>query len=47
MIKQKTRSTGRDYSSVWNRQRRDEVLIDVVDDVALGHETKMRWNNPT
>ncbi|GAC1602031.1 MAG: recombinase family protein [Acidimicrobiales bacterium] len=29
---------------VWNRQRRDEVLID-VDDVAVGHETKMRWNN--
>jgi hypothetical protein len=28
---------------VWNRQRRDEVLID-VDDVALGHETKQRWN---
>ncbi|MHB1444694.1 MAG: recombinase family protein [Acidimicrobiales bacterium] len=34
------RYTGR---QVWNRQRRDEVLID-VDDVALGHETKMRWN---
>jgi site-specific DNA recombinase len=30
---------------VWNRQRRDEVLID-VEDVALGHETKMRWNEP-
>lgn len=29
---------------VWNRQRRDEVLID-VQDVALGHETKMRWND--
>jgi DNA invertase Pin-like site-specific DNA recombinase len=29
------RYTGR---QVWNRQRRDEVLID-VDDVALGHET--------
>jgi hypothetical protein len=28
---------------VWNRQRRDEVLID-VNDVALGHETRMRWN---
>ena len=28
---------------VWNRQRRDEVLID-VEDVALGHETRMRWN---
>lgn len=29
---------------VWNRQRKDEVLVD-VDDVALGHQTKMRWNN--
>lgn len=29
---------------VWNRQRRDEVLLD-VDDVAAGHETKMRWND--
>jgi site-specific DNA recombinase len=28
---------------VWNRQRRDEVLLD-VDDVALGHATKLRWN---
>jgi hypothetical protein len=28
---------------VWNRQRKDEVLID-VQDVALGHTTKMRWN---
>lgn len=28
---------------VWNRQRKDEVLID-VDDVAQGHETVMRWN---
>jgi site-specific DNA recombinase len=28
---------------VWNKQRRDEVLVD-VEDVALGHETKMRWN---
>ena len=34
------RYTGR---QVWNRQRRDEVLID-VDDVALGHESRMRWN---
>lgn len=34
------RYTGR---QVWNRQRRDEVLID-VEDVALGHETKLRWN---
>ncbi len=30
---------------VWNRQRRDEVLID-VEDVALGHQSKMRWNHP-
>src|SRR5207302_2940357 len=36
------RYTGR---QVWNRQRRDEVLID-VDDVALGHQTKLRWNDP-
>lgn len=28
---------------VWNRQRKDEVLLD-VDDVALGHTTKLRWN---
>jgi len=35
------RYTGR---QVWNRQRRDEVLLD-VDDVALGHETKLRWND--
>jgi site-specific DNA recombinase len=28
---------------VWNRQRRDEVLID-LEDVALGHKTKLRWN---
>jgi site-specific DNA recombinase len=35
------RYTGR---QVWNRQRRDEVLVS-IDDVALGHETKMRWNN--
>lgn len=35
------RYTGR---QVWNRQRRDEQLLD-VDDVAAGHETKMRWND--
>jgi site-specific DNA recombinase len=29
---------------VWNRQRKDEVLID-VHDVTLGHTTKMRWND--
>jgi hypothetical protein len=28
---------------VWNKQRKDEVLID-VDDVALGHVTRLRWN---
>ena len=36
-----SRYTGR---QVWNRQRRDEVLLD-VDDVALGHMSKMRWND--
>lgn len=36
------RYTGR---QVWNKQRKDEVLID-VEDVALGHETKLRWNDP-
>ena len=35
------RYTGR---QVWNKQRKDEVLID-VNDVALGHTTKMRWND--
>jgi site-specific DNA recombinase len=34
------RYTGR---QVWNKQRKDEVLID-VNDVALGHTTRMRWN---
>ena len=29
---------------IWNKQRKDEVLLD-VDDVALGHQTKMRWND--
>jgi hypothetical protein len=37
------RYTGRE---VWSRQRRDEVLID-VEDVAQGHESKMRWNDPS
>ena len=27
-------------------QRREEVLLD-VEDVALGHESKMRWNHPS
>ncbi len=35
------RYTGR---QVWNRQRKDEVLIDITD-VAFGHMTKMRWND--
>ncbi|MEP7026010.1 MAG: recombinase family protein, partial [Actinomycetota bacterium] len=34
------RYTGR---QVWNRQRKDEVLLD-IHDVTLGHITKMRWN---
>jgi site-specific DNA recombinase len=41
-ILQNPRYTG---FEVWNRQRRDEVLID-VHDVALGHHTLMRWNDP-
>ena len=28
---------------VWNKQRKAELLMD-VDDVALGYETRMRWN---
>ncbi|WP_205719238.1 recombinase family protein [Actinomadura geliboluensis] len=35
------RYTGR---QVWNKQRKDEVLLD-VEDVALGHTTKLRWND--
>jgi site-specific DNA recombinase len=35
------RYTGR---QVWNRQRKDEVLID-VHDVTLGHTTRQRWND--
>jgi site-specific DNA recombinase len=35
------RYTGR---QVWNKQRKHEALID-VDDVALGHHTKLRWND--
>ena len=37
------RYTGR---QVWNKQRKDEVLLD-VNDVAQGHITKMRWNDDT
>ena len=29
---------------VWNRQRRDEVLVD-LEDVAAGYDSKMRWND--
>jgi hypothetical protein len=36
------RYTGR---QVWNKQRTDEILLD-VDDVALGHTGVMRWNAP-
>lgn len=28
---------------VWNKQRKQEPLID-VDDVALGHHTRLPWN---
>ncbi len=34
------RYTGR---QVWNKQRKDEILLD-VNDVAAGYETRMRWN---
>ncbi len=34
------RYTGR---QVWNRQRKDEALLD-VEDITLGHTTKQRWN---
>ena len=37
------RYTGR---QVWNRQHKDESLLD-VDDVSLGHTTKLRWNPAT
>jgi site-specific DNA recombinase len=30
-------------SQVWNKQRRDEVLLG-IDDVAAGHVSRMRWN---
>ena len=42
-ILQNPRYTGR---QVWNRARTDEVLID-VEDVALGHENRHRWNDPS
>jgi site-specific DNA recombinase len=39
-ILQNPRYTGH---QVWNKQRRDEVLLD-IDDVAAGHISRMRWN---
>src|SRR3954453_16881981 len=36
------RYTGR---QVWNKQRKEEVLLD-VQDVGMGYETRMRWNDP-
>ncbi|MFD3932502.1 recombinase family protein [Streptomyces sp. NPDC058614] len=36
------RYTGR---QVWSKQRKEEILID-VENVALGHETRMQWNRP-
>jgi DNA invertase Pin-like site-specific DNA recombinase len=39
-ILENPRYTGR---QVWNKQRKDEVLLD-VNDVALGYQTRMRWN---
>ncbi len=40
VILRNPRYTGR---QVWNKQRKDEILLD-VDDVAAGYETRMRWN---
>jgi len=40
-ILQNPRYTG---YQVWNRQQRHEELLD-VNDVALGHQTRMRWND--
>ncbi|MEV7624081.1 recombinase family protein [Actinoplanes sp. NPDC089786] len=42
-ILQNPRYTGR---QVWNRVRTDEVLIN-VEDIALGHENRHRWNDPS
>ncbi len=39
-ILQNPKYTGK---SVWNRQRRDEELLD-VDDVAAGYQSRMKWN---
>ena len=35
------RYTGR---QVWNKQRKDEILLD-VNDVVRGYETRLRWND--
>src|SRR5256885_7283910 len=49
MIRRPPRSTLFPYTTlfrsrqVWNKQHKREVLID-VHDVALGHETKLKWN---
>ncbi|MFC7279102.1 recombinase family protein [Paractinoplanes rhizophilus] len=42
VILRNPRYTGR---QVWNKQRADEVLLD-VNDVALGHTAITRWNQP-
>jgi len=36
------RYTGR---QVWNRQRKQEILLD-IEDVAAGYESKFKWNEP-
>ncbi|MGX1757198.1 recombinase family protein [Streptomyces lydicus] len=30
---------------VWNKQHKEEILLD-IDDVTLGHRTKLSWNTP-
>ncbi|MFB6438793.1 zinc ribbon domain-containing protein [Streptomyces sp. NPDC056411] len=30
---------------VWNKQHKEEILLD-IDDVPLGHRTKLTWNTP-
>jgi hypothetical protein len=40
-IVRNSRYTGR---QVWNKQRKDEILLD-VNDVARGYETRLRWND--
>lgn len=41
VIVRNPRYTGR---QVWNKQRKDEILLD-VNDVARGYETRLRWND--